>query len=109
MHISDTGLLAAFPQRDGQQIALSVRMAARPGPHPVNIVVGHEHPGAVGIDHKAGAGQVGDLVVPGEDIVRKQPDILQNHALVCRLPLVPGDVGADLVQIHAQTLLRYVR
>ena len=100
-------LLPGLPQGHGEQVALPIRMAARPGPHPVNIVVGHEHPGAVGIDHKAGAGQMGDLVVPGENVVRKQADVLQNQPLIRRLLLghAPGfpqrrQIGACLSGIH---------
>ena len=93
-------LLPGLPQGHGEQVALPIRMAARPGPHPVNIVVGHEHPGAVGIDHKAGAGQMGDLVVPGENVVRKQADVLQNQPLIRRLLLILGRIGPDFIHIH---------
>ena len=36
---------------------------------------------------------MGDLVVPGENVVRKQADVLQNQPLIRRLLLILGRIG----------------
>ena len=96
------GLLPGLPQGHGEQIPVPVGVAPRPGPHPVQVVVGHEHAGAVAVDHEAGGGQVGDFVLPGEDGVGKEAEVLQKHGLVPRLRLVPGLVGQNVIQVHVR-------
>ena len=99
--VGDTGLLPGLPQGHGQQVAVPVGVAAGPGPHPVDIVVGHEHLGRVGVDHKAGAGDVGVLIAPGEHGVGVPVHILQDDTLVGLLLLVLRAVGPDVVCVHS--------
>ena len=96
-------LLPGLPQSYRQQVRVAVGVAAGPGPHLVEVVVSHQYLGAVGVHHKAGAGEVGDFVLPGQDVVGKLAEIRQDHLLVPGLLLRLGQVSGNFLQIHVLT------
>ncbi len=102
-HMGDAGLLRGLPQSHGQQIAVPVCVAAGPGPNLIDVVVGHEHLGGVGVDHKAGAGDVGVLILPGEHGVGVPGHIVQDNPLVGLLLLILRAVGPDVIRVHHVT------
>ena len=54
--------------RHGPQIPVPVGVAAQPRPGVVEIMVGHQHPAAVGADHPGRRGQVRGSVIPGHNV-----------------------------------------
>ena len=94
--LRETAFLPDLPQRHGQQIPVSVGVAAQPSPGVIEPVIGHQDLLPVRADHPGGSGKMGGGIGSGVQILVAVKTAEQFFPVPVLL-LVPRAVGDELL------------
>ena len=96
MDLRETAFLPDLPQRHGQQIPVSVGVAAQPGPGVIELVIGHQDLASVRADHPGGGGKMGGGIGSGIQVLVAVKTAEQLFTVLFLL-LIPRTVGDKLL------------